>query len=274
MLVAFIINQNIKCGAPFVFAATSFSDGAITSLMFCIITCVAATILYSYDKWRDARKSRKDLSSITKNEQLVHDYSDYHQKCQATWNSDGTLKERKSYIPRIIRKHPRVLLLSFFAACLTIGFIGNRVEKRKIEQQKIEWQQYAESLPNDGTQRNYWPNEKGDKFVYEFESPARGWNVLVRFFNADDKVLAADLFIKAGVKKTSIALVPGRYKIVYAYGDNTWYGYKRLWGLSTVFGESRGITEVTEEGMLTRWRGKQYENSMWRNSSEASFGAR
>ena len=274
MLSAVIINQNIECGAPSVLAATSFSGGAITGFFFCILMCAATAILRSYDKWRDARKSRKDLSSIRKDEPLTHDYFGYHQESYTTYNSDGTPKEEKSYIPRIIRKHPRVLLLSFFAACLTIGFIGNRVEKRKIEQQKIEWQQYAESLPNDGTQRNYWPNEKGDKFVYEFESPARGWNVLVRFFNDDAKVLAADLFIRAGVKKTFIALVPGRYKIVYAYGGNTWYGYKRLWGLSTVFGDSRAITEVTEEGMSTRWRGKKYVSSMWRSSSEASFGSR
>ena len=270
MLIALIINQNTS----FALATTYFSDGAITGFVFFILMCVAAVILNSYDKWRDARKSRKDLSSITKSEPVVHDYLDYKQKCNATYNSDGTPKEEKSYIPRIIRKHPGILLVSFCAVCLISGFISDKIAKRKIAQQTIEWKQYVESLPEDGTQRNYWPNEKGDRFVYEFESPAPGRNVLVRFFNDDDRVLAADLFIRAGVKKTFIALVPGRYKIVYAYGGNTWYGYKRLWGLSTVFGESRAITEVTEGGMSTRWRGKKYENSMWRISSEASFGTR
>jgi len=161
----------------------------------------------------------------------------------------------KNSIAQFVRKHPKIWFLLLIPLSLVYDVVSTRSKNRNITQQSIEWKSYEENMPEDGTQRNYWPNNKGTRVTYEFSSPAPAWNVLVRFFNDDSKVLAADLFIRARSKNTSVSLVAGRYKIVYAYGGSPWYGYKRLWGLSTNFVESRGITEATGKEMITKWRG-------------------
>ena len=182
--------------------------------------------------------------------------------------------QKLSVLKRFVRKHPSVWLLLILALLMVVGLVSNRIERRMIEKQSHEWKAYEEDLPEDGFQRDYWPNDKGHQVPYEFHSPDPRWNVLVRFFNNDEKVLAADLFIRAGTRRTSVSLVSGSYHIVYAYGGSTWYGYKRLWGRATNFGAARGTTEATGNELRTEWRGKRYEGSMWTIASEKSFGER
>lgn len=177
------------------------------------------------------------------------------------------------YIQNSIRKHTGCLwFIVFLMFLFALGITLNRIERKKIEVQQKEWVQYEEEMPENGTQRNYWPNEYGEKVVYDFASPAPNCNVLVRFFNMDKKVLAADLFIYAGTKKSEVALVAGEYKIVYASGGSKWYGYKKLWGLATVFGTARANTQVTGHEMRTEWRGKRCENNLYVKALARDFG--
>lgn len=155
-----------------------------------------------------------------------------------------------------------------------IGQIGGTSQKHAIEEQLVEWRKFERSLPFDGCQRDYNANE-GDRTTYEFESPAPSFNVVVRFFNMNKGFIAADLFIRRGTKMSEISLVNGRYRIVYAYGDDRWYGYKRLWGKRTTFGEAKADTLVDGEVMLTRWRDRKIIGEcMWRSSSEDAYGDR
>ena len=165
--------------------------------------------------------------------------------------------------------------------CLIVGsvillfviwvLISNFIRQKEIEKQRREWVSYVQELPRHGEQRNFGDTKERERTIYNFTSPAIAWNVLIRFFDSERKVLATEVFCRRGERMVEVSLSRGMYDVKCAYGDDEWYGEERLWGCRTRYSQGRTPLKANGEKLEGHWRGKSYERSFWKSTGRESF---
>lgn len=149
--------------------------------------------------------------------------------------------------------------------------ISHSIRQKEIEKQRREWVPYVQELPRHGEQRNFGDTEERECTRYNFTSPAIAWNVLIRFFDSDRKVLVAEVFCRRGEHLVEVSLPRGIYDVKCASGDDEWYGEERLWGCRTCYRQGRAPLKADGESLEGHWRGKSFERSFWNSSGRESF---